>query len=112
MRNKATGIIERIEAKRDQDTMLPRQARVRLRKIAAKDERGVPSLEFASHPGDVTIGEVEDAIANDRFVTLTMTYDEAIALRVGDEIVLMAYTRSDVAGPDECTVCGSYQPRR
>lgn len=112
MRNKAKGIVERIEARRDQDTTLPRQARVTLRMVAARDERGVPTLQFASHPSDVTKLEVEGALEEDRFVTLTMTYDEAIGLRVGDEITMMAYTTPDVAGPDECSVCGSYQPRR
>lgn len=112
MRNKAKGIVERIEARRDQDTTLPRQARVTLRMVGARDERGVPALQFVSHPSDVTKDEVAEALESDRFVTLTMTYDEAIALRVGDEIVLMAFTTSDVAGPDECSVCGSYQPRR
>lgn len=111
MRMKAVGIIERIEARRDQDTTLPKQARIMLRLVAARSERGIAALEFASHPSEVTRDEVEEAVATDRFVTITATYDEAIKLRVGEEITFMAYTTSDVSGPDECTVCGSYQPR-
>jgi hypothetical protein len=108
---KTIGIVERIEARRDQDTTLPRQARIMIRMLASTPTKG-SRLEFVSHPGDVTKDEVEEAAQTDRFLTIKATFAEALEFRVGDEIAMIAFDNGLDKGPDDCPECGFYHPRR
>lgn len=100
MRLKIIGIVETIQAQRDEDAALPQRARVGLR-LVGEANKAAERLELKTLPVDAENESLK------RLVVMT-EYSDAQELSVGDEIVIVAFTRTGATAPGQCGWCGAH----